>query len=439
MTGWFVHLDNYTLGHADAAAAAVRDRGLKTAAIGPSAELATLREVERTIPLERCDEAGVEAALASLEAEAPIRGIRCMFGLPEAGGEPPRSLAALAAGARARRGLSGPSATALDTANVKSLTREVLDRAEIASVCHRVLRSADEAARFAAARPGAIVLKPLTGVGAGFVRSCRSGEEARTAFAEIVPLLARAYHRPTRNPPFVAYGAAGEVAVDPGASLLAEDHIDGPEVSVECVVVGRQVLPLVVNDKLALETTRWTVREPLLVTPPQRLDRAATATARAYAVRVIEALGLSDCVCHVELRVDPARGPLLLEVNPRIGAGCVRDSLATFWGVDPVAVDIDLALGRVPRMSRFERTDRPHAMIFVFTERKGRLRGIDGLEAMMRQPGVLCVRQMTETGASVDGRHEEQFVLGIWRRLGEGQSPEAAYRETLAKLHVDVG
>jgi len=443
LSGWLVHLDNHTLGHADAAADAVRARGLRTAAIGPAAELATLGQVERMIPLERCDEAAVEAALATLEAEAPIRGIRCMFGLPEGGGRTPRSLAMLAAEARARRGLPGSAAAALDAANVKSLTRETLDRAGIASVAHRVVRSGTEAAQFAEARfaatgGGAIVLKPLTGVGAGFVRRCEGGAEARAAFDETVPLLADAYHRPTRNPPFVARAAWGDVRVDPLSSLLAEDYIEGPEISVECVVVGTRALPLVVNDKLALETTRWTVREPLLVTPPMRLDRAQTAAARDYAVRVIEALGLSDCVCHVELRVDPERGPLLLEINPRIGAGCVRDSLATFWGVDPIAVDIDLALGRVPRMSAFERTGRTHAMIFAFTDRKGILRGIDGLDAMMRQPGVLCARQMTENGAAVDGRHEEQFILGVWRRLTDGQTPQAAYRQTLGSLHVDI-
>lgn len=438
MTGWLVHLDNHTLGHADAAADVVRGRGMMTAAVGPAAELATLSKVERAIPLDRCDEASIEAALASLEAEAPIRGIRCMFGLPEGGGEAPRSLAALAAAARGRRGLPGPAAAALDSANVKSLTRDALDRAGIASVSHHVVRSAGEAADFAVARGGAILLKPLTGVGAGFVRRCGDANQARAAFDEIIPLLASAYHRPTRNPPFVAHTPSGDTTVDPLTSLLAEDYIDGPEISVECLVVGDRVLPLVVNDKLALETTRWTVREPLLVSPPLRLDRDQVAAARRYAADVIEALGLSDCICHVELRVDPERGPVLLEVNPRIGAGCVRDSLATFWGIDPIAVDIDLALGRVPQMSLFERTDRRHAMIFVFTDRKGVLRGIDGLDAMMRQPGVLCVRQMTENGAAVDGRYEEQFVLGVWRRLTDGQTPEAAYRETLAKLHVDV-
>ncbi|UZK65876.1 ATP-grasp domain-containing protein [Sphingomonas sp. M1-B02] len=438
MSGWLVHLDNHSLGHADAAADSVRARGLRTAAIGPAAEIATLRTVERAIPLDRCDASAVEAALATLEAEAPIRGIRCMFGLPEGGGAEPRSLTALAAEARARRGLPGPTAAALDSANVKSLTRRVLDRAGIANVAHRLVRSGDEAADFVRACGRAIILKPLTGVGAGFVRRCDGADDARTGFDEIVPLLAHAYHRPTRNPPFIAHTPWGDVPVDPRATLLAEEHIDGPEISVECVVVGNQPLPLVVNDKLALETTRWTVREPLLVTPPIRLDRRQTAAARDYAVRVIEALGLSDCVCHVELRIDAARGPLLLEVNPRIGAGCVRDSLATFWGVDPIAVDVDLALGRVPPMSRFERTDRAHAMIFLFTDRQGILRGIDGLETMMRQPGVLCVRQMTDTGAAVDGRHEEQFLLGVWRRLTEGQTPQAAYRATLEAINVDI-
>lgn len=436
MTGWLVHLDNYTLGHADAAADAVRDRGLMTAAIGPVAELAVLGAVERTIGLNSCDATALEIALASLEAVAPIRGIRTMFGLPGSEGE--RSLGALAAEARTRRGLPGPSAAALDMANVKSLTRAALDQAGLASVAHRVVRSGAEAAAFAAERESAIMLKPLTGVGAGFVRRCSDSAAAHAAFDEIMPLLATAYHRPTRNPPFVAHSGWGDVRVDPQASLLAEDCIDGPELSVECVVVGRQVLPLVVNDKLTLEETRWTVREPLLVSPPLRLTRDEVAAARDYAVKAIEVLGLSDCVCHVELRIDPRRGPLLLEINPRIGAGCVRDSLATFWGVDPIAIDIDLALGRVPQMSRFERTNRHHAMVFVFTDRRGTLRGIDGVEAMMRQPGVLCVRQMTDIGAEVDGRFEEQFILGVWRRLNDGQSPEAAYRATVEGIHVDV-
>lgn len=435
MTGWLVHIDNYTLRHADHAAGAVRARGLRTAAIGPADEVAGLADVERAIALDRCDAASVAGALREIERDGRIAAIRCMFGLPEA----ERSLAAICAEERRARGLAGPGAAALDMCNVKALARMRLDRAGVESVRHAIVGSGEEAAGFARALGRPVILKPLTGVAAGFVRRCADPEAARRGFGAIVERLGGAAHRPTRSPAFTAFSAMGDIGIDPRSSLLAEEWIDGLEISVECLVIGRTPLPLVVNDKLMLEETDWTVREPLLVSPPTRLAPDQTRAAKAHAARIIAALGLSDCVCHVEMRVTPDRGPLLLEINPRIGAGCVRDSLETFWNIDPIGVDIDLALGRAPRISAFERTDRGHAMIFLFSEGRGRLRAIEGVEALMRRPGVLCVRQMTAIGEPVDGRHEEQFILGVWRRLADGESPRSAYRDTVERVRIDVG
>ncbi len=434
MSDAIVYIDNYQLGHADSWSSAIQARGMVSVAIGHARDCAALTQVDWGIPIDRFDAVTIESALVAVEQTYRIRGIRCMFG-PEENGH---SVAALVADARGRRGLAGPSAEAIALCNVKSLTRDALDAANIENVAYAVVRSADEAAAFARDFDGVTIMKPLTGVAAGLIRRCAAPADAARGFADILRHLPHAHHRPLRSAGFTARTPWGEVAVDPRRSVLIEAYIDGPEISVECLALADRVIPLVVHDKIMLDEDGWTVREPLLVAPPARFGRADVRVFKAYAAACVSATGLTDTLCHVELRIDPVRGPLLLEINPRIGAGCIRDSLQTFWGLDPIATDIDLVCGAVPAITTFERTNRAHAMIFVFTEHHGRLRAIDGLESVLRQPGVLAVRRMAQNGDAVDGRREEQFLVGIWRRLRDGQSAEQAYAQALSAIAVHI-
>ena len=73
-----------------------------------------------------------------------------------------------------------------------------------------------------------------------------------------------------------------------------------------------------------------------------------TSSVRAASLRrAIAAFGLRDTFCHVELRWVDGAGPRVLEINPRIGAGCVTDSIETFTNLDVDAVRalLDLLVG----------------------------------------------------------------------------------------------
>jgi len=50
--------------------------------------------------------------------------------------------------------------------------------------------------------------------------------------------------------------------------MLAEEVIDGYEISVECLCTGHQILPLVMHDKLDVEQSSYSSYENLLVSPP---------------------------------------------------------------------------------------------------------------------------------------------------------------------------
>lgn len=429
-----VYLDNYMLGHAEALAGPASARGLELVVIGHPGAAARIEGAAEAIEVERFDEPQLREALHRAERNFRIRGLRCPFGIPEAG----RLLAGLAADARAERGLSGPGRSALEIANNKYLTRLALERAGLGGVAFALVRSAAEARQFAAARRSPVLLKPLTGVGASLVARCEGPEEAERKFAQFVANVPLTHHAPLRIDPYESVSGLGALRFDPRRSALIEEFIEGPELSVECLCLGEQTIPLVVHDKVLMEEADWTVREHVLVAPPTRFAPAVLSAVKEYAVRCVRAIGLTDSLCHVELRLRHGSEPVLLEINPRIGAGCVRDSLATFWGCDQYETELALAIGEVPRLSVFERTDRRHAMIFLFSARNGRLDRLSGLERVLRQPGVLAVRSMAVEGERVGGSLEEHFLAGIWRRLEDGESPQDAYAATLRAADIEI-
>ena len=159
---------------------------------------------------------------------------------------------------------------------------------------------------------------------------------------------------------------------------------------------------------------------------------------RNYAVACVRALGVERSLCHVELRYTDA-GPLLLEVNVRIGAGCVADSLETFCGIDTTDTQLGLLLGDDLQFPSRPLTEEPHAMIFFFTPRSGCLEAVEGLERLMLTPGVRAVRQMTAVGERVGGDNEEQFVAGVWARAADADAAIDLHRRLSQRVRIRVG
>ncbi|HJL04812.1 MAG TPA: ATP-grasp domain-containing protein [Polyangiaceae bacterium LLY-WYZ-15_(1-7)] len=430
-----VHVDSVSTEMALASVEPARARGMEVILLCPIGAAPTDRSgLAAVVELPSMALPALRAALGELDRRWAVRALACPYGpFHEVG-----FLAGDVATLRAERGLAGPSRDALRRATNKLLAREALDAAGVPDVPFALVEAPADLERVARQVGFPCILKPITGVGASLVYRCDDAEQARAAFREACERLPRAHHAPVRMAPHEVREGGVARRFDPRRSMLAEAYLPGREVSVECLALDDRVVPLLVHDKLDVEETAATVLEHLLVCPPARFTPAELRQLEAHATACVEALGLRRVLCHVELRWDPDRGPRLLEVNPRIGAGCVTDSLRTFLDVDSAELELALLLGETPALPGGPRTDERHAMIFLFSPRSGVLEAVEGLERLLLVPGVRVVRRMAEEGRPVGGDVEESFVAGVWARSADAEAARRLLGRVRERVRIHV-
>ncbi|MFE9367790.1 acetyl-CoA carboxylase biotin carboxylase subunit family protein [Streptomyces sp. NPDC006978] len=143
-------------------------------------------------------------------------------------------------------------------------------------------------------------------------------------------------------PAAFAFASEGASRSREDTSVLVEEYLDGPEFSVECVTHRGETTAVAVTRKHLgpapyFDETGHTVdaADPLLV-------QVAPAAAAA-----VKALGITEGVQHVELRLVNGR-PRLIEVNGRIGGDMIGHLVRLATGIDLPKAAADLACDRTP-------------------------------------------------------------------------------------------
>lgn len=151
--------------------------------------------------------------------------------------------------------------------------------------------------------------------------------------------------RPEELPAAFAFAAAGASRSREDTGVLVEEHLDGPEVSVECVTYRGVTTAVAVTRKHLgpapyFDETGHTVdaTDPLL------------AQVAPVAAAAVKALGITDGVQHVELRLVDGR-PRLIEVNARIGGDMIGHLVRLATGIDLPKAAAALACDRAPDLT----------------------------------------------------------------------------------------
>ncbi|MEU9200394.1 ATP-grasp domain-containing protein [Streptomyces sp. DT224] len=142
------------------------------------------------------------------------------------------------------------------------------------------------------------------------------------------------------------FAAAGAGKQGPeGSGVLVEEYLSGPEISVECVTQHGVTTALAVTRKEVdfapyFEEVGHTVDagDPLLpeVAP--------------VAIQAVRALGVTDGVQHVEMRLTTS-GPRIIEVNSRIGGDLIGTLVRLATGLDLPRIAADVACGQIPDLT----------------------------------------------------------------------------------------
>ena len=182
----------------------------------------------------------------------------------------------------------------------------------------------------------------------------------------------------------------GDEAYRGGA--IVEEYAVGPEISVDGAVHKGEYLPMFVARKRTgghpyFEETGHVVdaSDPLLD------DRELMDTlSRAHRV-----LGIEDGITHSEVRLTE-RGPLIIEVNGRVGGDLIPFLGKTATGIDPGEVMVDVALGQRPDTGRSARGSV--GIRFGYPERDCLVRSV---RVPDKAPGLVTASPMVEPGTTL--------------------------------------
>lgn len=147
---------------------------------------------------------------------------------------------------------------------------------------------------------------------------------------------------PEELPAAFAFATSGAVRSHEDTAVLVEEYLDGPEVSVECVTYRGATTAVAVTRKSLspppyFEETGHTIEagDPLL------------AEVAPVAAAAVKALGITDGIQHVEMRLVDGR-PRLIEVNARIGGDMIGHLVRLATGIDLPKAAADIACGTRP-------------------------------------------------------------------------------------------
>ena len=179
--------------------------------------------------------------------------------------------------------------------------------------------------------------------------------------------------------------------------VLVEEHVEGPEVTVNAFSVDGAVVPLTVTDRLTAAAPAFGVA--LAHVWPSEHDTTATVD---VARRAVEAVGIRNGPSYTQVRLGPD-GPVVMEVAARLGGGHDAELCRAALGVDLNALAVEAALGSDPKGSDPRGSDprevRPGGVAVAFiVPPSGRLVAVEGAAEAAASEGVVWVRVYRRPG-----------------------------------------
>jgi biotin carboxylase len=174
-------------------------------------------------------------------------------------------------------------------------------------------------------------------------------------------------------------------------TYIAEEYVDGPEVTVQAFSVDGVFHPLLVADRLTAHPPAFGVALahawPCVSGTQGPIEAACTAA---------EALGIRNGPTYTQIRVGPD-GSRVVELAARLGGGHDAELAEAATGVRLNDLALDAALGIEPCVTGTQGLHGGACVLFLVAP-EGVLRGVEGVEEAYAVDGVLDVRSYREPG-----------------------------------------
>ncbi len=214
-------------------------------------------------------------------------------------------------------------------------------------------------------------------------------------------------------------------------NVIVEEYLEGPEVSVEVMVVSGKVHILQITDKL-------TTGSPFFVelghSQPSSLSPEIQKQIRDVASAACLAVGIDQGPAHVEMKVT-SRGPVMIELGARMGGDNITTHLVPLsTGIDMVKATIQVALGEEPDITP---TLHCGSAIRYFEAPLGVIKSISGIEEARLVPGVKQITFTKDVGEESVPIHCSNDRLGFVISQGKTAS-EAIAMSNRAKSLIGI-
>lgn len=215
--------------------------------------------------------------------------------------------------------------------------------------------------------------------------------------------------------------------------VIVEEYLDGPEVSVEVMVVNGVVNILQITDKITTEAPHFV---EMGHTQPSRLPVTTQEAIRNVTIAACKAIGIDKGPAHVEMKVTK-RGPVMIELGARMGGDNITTHLVPLsTGIDMVGSTIKVALGEDPDI---EPTLHCGSAIRYFEVPLGTIKAIEKVEEAKRVPGVKQITFTKEIGEESTPIHCSNDRIGFV--IAQGETAEDAVKaceEAMSVINVVI-
>ena len=202
--------------------------------------------------------------------------------------------------------------------------------------------------------------------------------------------------------------------------VIIEEYLDGPEVSVEVMVVNGEVNILQITDKITTEAPHFV---EMGHTQPSSLPDDIQQQIMEVATSACKSLGINKGPAHVEMRAT-SRGPVMIELGARMGGDNITTHLVPLsTGIDMVKATIKVALGEEPDITP---TLHCGSAIRYFEVPFGTIKAIENVEEAKRELGVKQITFTKNVGESSAPIHCSNDRIGFV--IAQGTTAEDAVR-----------
>ncbi|PDT43706.1 hypothetical protein CO661_33700 [Sinorhizobium fredii] len=300
--------------------------------------------------------------------------------------------------------LPGPNPESIERCRDKFAQRQLLAEAGVPIPAYRLALNATDVQRSAADIGLPVILKPAEGSGSIGVRLCRSADE----LAEHTTYLLGGKHVWRSSP-----------------RILVEEFAQGPHYL--AAMMGNEVIGFGVAEYGP--PPQFVFRR--LIFPAQLTDDQHECVAEV-SLSCLQALGLGWGPANIEIRWTK-RGPVVIEVNPRLAGAPEPQLIQLAYGVELIAEHIKLVIG-----DEWQLRKKTHSCTAVaqslMPDRDGTLDWIDGKHRAAAISGVAEVKFLVKPKTPIvrkgDYRDRIGYVIAA--------SPSLAETEAILQRAIDL-